>query len=111
MRALRIGLVGIALAGAAIAADKPKRHWQEVPMPPLRQFTAPQPEVVKLSNGLQVYLMEDHELPTIDLVTLVRTGSALESRDNAGLAAICGEVMRSGGTEKMTGDEIDVKLE
>ncbi|HVY60347.1 MAG TPA: pitrilysin family protein, partial [Planctomycetota bacterium] len=64
-----------------------------------------------LPNGLTVYLMEDHELPLISLVTLVRTGSVYETRDKAGLAAIVGEVMRSGGAGERTGDDIDRTLE
>lgn len=102
----------ISVASFCLAAgDAPKRKWRDVPMPPLRQYTAPKPEVVTLKNGVAVYLMEDHELPTIDLVALVRTGSVFEPRDKAGLAGICGEVMRSGGTERQTGDELDQVLE
>ena len=37
----------------------------------------------------------------------IRTGSDYEPADKAGLADIMGAVQRTGGTEKMTGDEID----
>src|SRR5687768_9274006 len=79
-------------------AKVPHRKWRDIQMPPLRQFTAPKPERHVLPNGLVLFLIEDHELPTVDLVTLVRTGQVYETRDKAGMAAIAGEVMRTGGT-------------
>ncbi len=60
---------------------------------------------VKLENGMRIYIAPDKELPTFDMQVIVRTGSMYESKD--GLAAMCGELMRKGGTTSMSGEEID----
>lgn len=94
----------------AAAPKAPHRRWEDLALPPLRQFTAAKPER-RVIDGMVVYLLEDHELPTIDLVALVRAGAVYETRDKAGLAAITGEVMRTGGTAARPGDALDEQLE
>ena len=64
-----------------------------------------------LPNGMILYLMEDHELPLIDLQAMVRTGGVLNPPDKIGLAALTGSVMRTGGTSHHTGDEVDALLD
>jgi predicted Zn-dependent peptidase len=77
---------------------------------PIR-FSPPAPERAVLENGLILYLLEDHELPIIEISALIRTGSVYEPPELAGLASITGTVMRTGGTIKMSPEEIDEKLE
>lgn len=60
-----------------------------------------------LSNGLVVYAVEDHDLPLVNISTLVRTGSYLDPAGKEGLAAIVGSQMRAGGTQKMTAEQFD----
>ena len=79
--------------------------------PPLNQPQPPVPDRFELDNGMIVYLLEDHELPIIDISVRVRTGSLYEPADKVGLAAITGAVMRTGGTTSKTGDELDEILE
>ena len=79
--------------------------------PPLNQPQPPVPDRFELDNGMIVYLLEDHELPIIDISVLVRTGSLYEPADKVGLASITGAVMRTGGTTSKTGDELDEILE
>jgi predicted Zn-dependent peptidase len=64
-----------------------------------------------LNNGIVVYLLEDHELPIIDILAWIRTGAIYEPADKVGLASITGAVMRTGGTTSKTGDELDEILE
>jgi len=96
---------------ATEAPKTPRRKWQDVAQPPLRQFTAQKPERVVLANGVVLFLMEDRELPMIDMIVVLPGGSVSEPRAKAGLASITGEVMRSGGTTTKTGDELDETLE
>jgi predicted Zn-dependent peptidase len=56
-------------------------------------------------------LLEDHELPLVDAVALIRTGSRLEPADEVGLASLTGEVLRTGGTTHRTPDELDQFLD
>lgn len=79
--------------------------------PPLPSFETPKPERVTLANGLVVMLLEDHELPLVDVRAMVRTGSRLEPAEKVGLADLVGRVLRSGGTESMPSDELDDLLE
>lgn len=79
--------------------------------PPLPAFDVPQPTRVELDNGMVVLLLEDHELPLVEATALIHTGSRLEPADKVGLAELTGDVLRSGGTENRTGDELDLFLE
>ena len=83
----------------------------ELAYPPLPEFEVPEPRRVVLDNGMVVMLLEDHELPLIDVIARVRTGARLEPADKVGLASLTGSVLRTGGTTSMSGDEIDDYLE
>jgi zinc protease len=105
------------LAAAALAATSPlpafaqAKSWQEIEKPPLKPFTIAKPARVVLPNGMVVFLMEDRELPVIEAYALVRSGSRLEPSDKTGLAGVFGQVWRTGGTAKRTGDQLDDFLE
>lgn len=75
------------------------------------RFTPPDPERVVLENGMVVYLLEDHELPLITMTTVIRTGGWLDSPDKIGLAGLVGVTMRTGGTTRMSAQEVDEELE
>ena len=100
---LLVGLAGVAFAQVD--------DYKEIDYPKLGKFEIPTPEVVELDNGLKIFLLEDHELPLIEVTARIRTGSAWEPAEKTGLARIMGTVQRTGGTATMTGDEIDDFLE
>ncbi len=75
------------------------------------EFELPEVERVVLGNGLVVYLMEDHTLPLVKVYSHTDTGEIYEPADKAGLAALTGDVMRTGGTTTMTPDEVNETLE
>lgn len=87
------------------------KDWKKIKFPSMRTFTVPQPERVALDNGMVVLLLEDHELPLVELTARIRTGSGVEPAAKAGLASIFGQVWRTGGTKTMNGDAIDDFLE
>lgn len=60
-----------------------------------------------LSNGMVVYAVEDHDLPLVNITTLVRTGSYLDPAGKEGLGSLVGSQMRAGGTAKMTAEQFD----
>ncbi len=72
-------------------------------------YTAPKREQYRhvLSNGVVAYLVEDHDLPLVNVSTLIRTGSYLDPEGKAGLASLTGTQMRAGGTTSKTADEFD----
>lgn len=73
--------------------------------------TVPEVERVVLDNGIIVYLLPDRELPLVTVSALIRTGSIYEPADKVGLAGLTGIVMRTGGTARLTGDQVDEELE
>ena len=75
------------------------------------QFNPPTPEVRELSNGMTLYLLEDHELPVFDISGIVKTGTIYDPIDKIGLASICASVMRSGGTVSREPDVLNEELE
>jgi zinc protease len=91
--------------------SKPPDSTLGLKFPPLREIQIPKIETVTLSNGMQVMLLESHELPTVRGVALVRTGNLFDPKDKVGLAAVVGTVMRGGGTKAKTGDQLDEQLE
>ena len=79
--------------------------------PALHKVQMPDVQKITLKNGMKVYLVEDHQYPTIDMRAMVRVGSIYEPGDKVGLASISGTVLRTGGTESRSGDDIDRMLE
>ncbi len=109
-------VAGLAVAAAALIigatpAQAQAKHWEKLKYPELRDFKIPKPEKYTMANGLTVLLIEDHDLPLIEVDVRVRTGSRLEPAEMAGLADTMGDVMRSGGAGTRSGDEIDEYLE
>jgi zinc protease len=94
----------------AVAAPTPK-HYTDLTFPALPEIKLPEYSRFQLSNGMLVYLMEDHELPLVGGTLLVRTGDRLEPAEQIGLAGMTGAVMRSGGTQTRPADEINQFLE
>ncbi len=98
----------IVFTSSAFAQKGPKDKFIFGPLNPIKM---PKVEEARLKNGLRVFLVEDHEYPTIDLFALVRAGSVFEPASKIGLASVTGQVLRTGGTATKTGDEIDKELE
>ena len=93
------------------AAQDRTPDYKQLQYPKLRDIQVPAVERVTLPNGMQLFLLEDHELPLIHVSAMIRTGSIYEPADKVGLASITGSVMRTGGTASRTGDELDEQLE
>jgi predicted Zn-dependent peptidase len=111
----RLYSLTVLLLGLAVVAGPPARaqvdDYRDIDFPPLAEFEIPEPQVFDLPNGMKIFLLEDHELPLINLTARIRTGSLYEPADKVGLASMAGTVQRTGGTRSMSGDEIDDFLE
>ncbi|RKX25358.1 MAG: hypothetical protein DRP47_09950 [Candidatus Zixiibacteriota bacterium] len=79
--------------------------------PKLNKLEIPEVEKVTLDNGMRLYLLPDHSMPIFRSSARINCGGYLDPADKLGLASICGTVLRTGGTTKWTGDEIDEQLE
>lgn len=86
-------------------------NYQDLKFPALKAIQIPPIGAFTLPNGMKLYLLEDHELPLVSGLALVRTGNLFDPPDQVGLATITGMVLRTGGTKTRTGDQIDEQLE
>jgi predicted Zn-dependent peptidase len=86
-------------------ADPDRLSYEEI------KFSPPRPERVVLENGLTVYFLEDRELPLVNISLIVGAGAVFEPPGKEGLAEMTGDVMRTGGAAKLTGDKVDEELE
>lgn len=110
MKLVKTILIGSALA-ALLVLNAAAVDIDKIKFPKLNPVEIPQVERVKLDNGMTLYLLEDHSLPLFNMSARLNVGQYLDPADKIGLAALCGEVMRTGGTEKWSGDEINAALE
>jgi predicted Zn-dependent peptidase len=121
----RFSVMAVAVALAALAQEAPKPQaakpaavkpgvatsYKALKYPALNQIKVPEPTRFELGNGMVVYLVEDHELPTITVAARVWAGDRWEPVEKAGLASITGTVMRTGGTATRKGDQLDEELD
>lgn len=103
------------LAAPPQAARKtaPVASYQELEKryPPLKEVKIPDVVTHTLPNGMRLYMVEDHTLPTISGRALLRAGNLFDPADKIGLADLTGTVMRTGGTTSKPGDQLDQELE
>ncbi|HYM78327.1 MAG TPA: pitrilysin family protein [Candidatus Dormibacteraeota bacterium] len=110
-RTLLVALLFAIAAGSTTHTAAQATNYKQIPIPQLPTFKPQQPKRVELSNGMVIFLQEDHELPLIDGTARIRGGSVNEPATKTGLVDIFGEVWRTGGTKSQTGDQLDDFLE
>ncbi len=105
-------LLLLLLAGlaSACATSQKAADPRTMTFPPLT-FEIPKSQRILLGNGMVIYLLEDHELPIVNITAYVNTGSIFEPVDKTGLAGLTGAVMRSGGTDELPPEKMDEELE
>ena len=96
--------------GTAPAAAGGAFSPKDLKYPPLRAIQAPNAATFTLPNGMKLSLLEDHDLPLIGGMAVVRTGSLLDPPQRIGLAQLAGITIRTGGTILKTGEQIDTLL-
>src|SRR5208337_5004890 len=95
---------------AAAASNSPLPSPDKINYPPL-QFNLPQVQRVVLENGIVLYILEDHELPLVNVGALIKTGTMYDPKGQEGVAELTAYVMRTGGTAKLNSAEIDGQLD
>jgi len=95
----------------SIGAQAQQDVWESFDYPDLNSFDMPELEIFEIDNGVRFYLVQDAELPLIDLTVLIRAGGVNIPDDKVGLNSLVGTVMRSGGTNEYPGDALNELLE
>jgi len=104
--ALAAGLVWLASASPSLAAKRP--HPTKLSYAAVK-LTTPQAAEISLSNGLTGFLIEDHEIPVVDVAILVKT--YFPDRAKYGLNGMAQWVIRNGGTATWPGEKLSDELE
>ena len=107
------GLVFATLVACLIVWGIPStfaKPHEELTFEPI-EFKPPVPEKRMLSNGMTLYLLEDHELPLFNINGLIKTGDIYDPADKVGLSSIFSTVMRTGGTVSREPDMLNEELE
>ena len=73
------------------------------------RLTLPQAQRHRLSNGLEIVLVEHHELPVVTMNLVVKSGSAADPQNRAGLASLTADLLDE-GTRKRSALEISNAL-
>ena len=91
----------------AVAGTMPDEPWRaKAPAPqPLGKLSLPMAQSFKLSNGLTVLLVEQHQLPIVVAHILTLSGSDANPVSKPGLAAFTSEMLPE-GTERRTSLQI-----
>lgn len=102
---------GQAPSGASQPAVIPDRP-EKLTFPPL-VYEPPDPAQfrVELKSGPVAYVVPDRELPLVNLVVLVRTGSYLEPAGKEGLASLTGYLLARGGIQSKSAEELEERLD
>jgi len=114
-RALACGLALVALGAAAspppAAAQEPRGReaLERLVFPPL-DFSPPEPERHDVA-GVRVLLLEDHDLPLVDIFARFRGGYGLFEREWYAPAMGLPALLRTGGTSDLTPDSVDQLFE
>ncbi len=98
-------LIFIFIPLTVFAIEPEKLSYKEI------RFNPPEVERTRLSNGIGVYLLEDHELPLFTMNVLIKRGALYEPVQKAGLFSILADGMRTGGTASRSPDDVDDELE
>lgn len=106
----RLGLICM-LVLFAVSITQAQKRYDQLKYPELNQFNQPDVETFTLDNGIKFFLVEDKELPLIDVSVMIRTGGVLVPNEETGLASITGTVIRSGGSENYPSDSLNALLE
>ena len=80
------------------AAFEEQQNWRKTvpPAGPAVAFSLPVPKTFTLKNGLQVYLVEDKQLPVLSASIVTRAGSENNAPAQAGLATLTAALLNEG---------------
>lgn len=89
----------LAAASSAAAQTAADRSRPPSPEPP-RPLRLPPVQRLTLANGLPVHLVERREVPTVEVLLVVRSGAAADPLDRSGLAAVTADMLDEGAAGK-----------
>lgn len=114
----KLALISALLCGCNLhlQAQAPVGSLDRLPDPaamPAPKLVVPKArlEAFTLTNGLRVRFIENHELPVLTMVGIVKAGNAEDPAAQSGLASLTAALLRGGGTRAFTSQELDAQLD
>jgi len=101
-------IVIVSTASPLFAGKVTRPHPSTLTYPPLK-ISRPEAVKIALANGLEGFLIEDHELPLVDIELLVKT--SFPEPKKYGLNEMAQWMMRNGGTAAWPPDKLNDELE
>ncbi len=102
-----LAVVLVAALASPLLAGK-RKHPSKLKYPPI-EITSPEVIGIALGNGMEGFLIEDHEVPVVDIVILFPTYFPEEGK--YGLNEMAQWVIRNGGSENWPSDKLNEELE
>ncbi|MCF6178794.1 MAG: insulinase family protein [Geopsychrobacter sp.] len=78
---------------------------------PSLKFDFPKVEHVTLANGIEVYLRSDHDIPLIEITSMIGGGSIFDPPDKTGLSALFVKGLQTGGAGEFSPQRFEQTLE
>jgi predicted Zn-dependent peptidase len=105
-------IAGTVFSGAMASAQDIPSHPREIEFEAL-EFMPPEADEFRheLSNGVPVYMAPSNEFPLVDIRFSFKGGGYLEPEDKAGLSAMTGQMIRTGGSSMMAPSELDEEFD
>ena len=107
-RLITLLILCIWAASLGFAGEALPRHPRDLKAPPLK-FTKPNLEEIQLACGLSGFLMEDHEIPVVNIQ--LRLPCTFAPKERTGLLDLAGWALRNGGSTRISGDSLNSELE
>lgn len=98
-RLASIAVLAVLLGAASAAAQPPDRTTPPAPGPP-PALTLPPIQKHTLSNGLAVWIIEQHEVPVAQVNLIVKAGSAADPAGGRGVASMTANMLDEGAGGK-----------
>lgn len=93
------------------ATGKAKEVIRHLESKEQKTITLPKIEKGRLGDGFKYYILPEHELPTARAIVYIRGGVVYDPPGKSGLTAITAELLRNGGTSRMSPDQVDEHLD
>ena len=80
---------------AAVSSEEAARATMPGPLAP-RPFEAPAVQTARLSNGVELAVVENHEVPLVTVRLVLDAGAWLDPADRAGIASVTMDMLNEG---------------
>ncbi len=99
-RSITLGLTALGVhavvAVSSAQAQAPNVYTKPPKLAAPRTLTLPTPVERTLPNGLKLVIVEQHELPVVDIALVVRSGAEADPKDKKGLATLTANLLDEG---------------